>query len=287
MSNLNYVEDNGFNYTYGGKGNPIIVLHGLMGGLGNFKKFLEKFPSLGYQVFMPELPIYSSSLLDTNVKFFAKYINNIINFLGLKNVILVGNSLGGHVALVHAKLFPSQTKALVLTGSSGLYENAMGDTYPRRGDYEFIKKKTQSFNETTLSLKKLSEPQSKLLTLDLANAPDIAQTIAVTCLGLEIGCNLTGLHTLKIKETDRLVALQNEIKKLGTSIEITDNSLHLKSPNKLNSSIHIATYNDHRMAMAFAPLGLKTQLFIDDADVVSKSYPDFWSDLSALGFELN
>ena len=144
-----------------------------------------------------------------------------------------------------------------------------------------------SFNETTLSLKKLAEPQSKQLTLDLANAPDIAQTIAVTCLGLEIGCNLTGLHTLKIKETDRLVALQNEIKKLGTSIEITDNSLHLKSPNKLNSSIHIATYNDHRMAMAFAPLGLKTQLFIDDADVVSKSYPDFWSDLSALGFELN
>ena len=144
-----------------------------------------------------------------------------------------------------------------------------------------------SFNETTLSLKKLAEPQSKQLTLDLANAPDIAQTIAVTCLGLEIGCNLTGLHTLKIKETDRLVALQNEIKKLGTSIEITDNSLHLKSPNKLNSSIHIATYNDHRMAMAFAPLGLKTRLFIDDAEVVSKSYPDFWSDLSALGFELN
>ena len=89
MSNLNYVEDNGFNYTYGGKGNPIIVLHGLMGGLGNFKKFLEKFPSLGYQVFMPELPIYSSSLLDTNVKFFAKYINNFINFLGLKNIAVL------------------------------------------------------------------------------------------------------------------------------------------------------------------------------------------------------
>ena len=144
-----------------------------------------------------------------------------------------------------------------------------------------------SFNETTLSLKKLAEPKSKQLTLDLVNAPDIAQTIVVTCLGLEIGCNLTGLHTLKIKETDRLVALQSEIKKLGTSIEITDDSLHLKSPNKLNSNTHIATYNDHRMAMAFAPLGLKTQLFIDDAEVVSKSYQDFWSDLSALGFELN
>ncbi|RZP05567.1 MAG: alpha/beta hydrolase [Flavobacteriales bacterium] len=114
-----------------------------MGGLGNFKGFLENFPNLNYRVIMPELPIYSSSLIDTNVKYFAKYINKFINFLKLDNVILVGNSLGGHVALVHAKLFPEQTKALVLTGSSGLYENSMGDTYPRRGDYEFIKKKTQ------------------------------------------------------------------------------------------------------------------------------------------------
>ncbi|RCL67861.1 MAG: alpha/beta hydrolase [Cryomorphaceae bacterium] len=114
-----------------------------MGGLGNFKEFLENFPNLNYRVIMPELPIYSSSLIDTNVKYFSKYINKFINFLKLDNVILVGNSLGGHVALVHAKLFPEQTKALVLTGSSGLYENSMGDTYPRRGDYEFIKKKTQ------------------------------------------------------------------------------------------------------------------------------------------------
>ena len=144
MGNLNYIENNSFKYTVGGEGDPIIVLHGLMGGLGNFKGFLEKFPDLGYQVFMPELPIYSASLLDTNVKFFAKYINTFIKKLGLKKVILVGNSLGGHVALVHAKLFPLNTKALVLTGSSGLYENAMGDTYPRRGDYDFIKNKTQN-----------------------------------------------------------------------------------------------------------------------------------------------
>lgn len=92
---------------------------------------------------MPELPIYNSKLLDTNVKYFAKYINKFINSLKLNKVILVGNSLGGHIALVHANMFPSETKAIVLTGSSGLYENSMGDTYPRRGDYEFIKKKTQ------------------------------------------------------------------------------------------------------------------------------------------------
>ncbi|MGB0185904.1 MAG: 3-phosphoshikimate 1-carboxyvinyltransferase [Flavobacteriaceae bacterium] len=144
-----------------------------------------------------------------------------------------------------------------------------------------------TFEGTVLSLKKVDTPPIKKLTLDLTNAPDIAQTIAVTCLGLQLDCDLTGLHTLKIKETDRLVALQNEIKKLGTSIQITNDSLHLKSPSTLRSGVHIATYNDHRMAMAFAPLALKTTLYIDDAEVVSKSYPDFWEDLSTLGFEMN
>lgn len=144
-----------------------------------------------------------------------------------------------------------------------------------------------TFEGTVMSLKKVDTPPIKKLTLDLTNAPDIAQTIAVTCLGLQLDCDLTGLHTLKIKETDRLVALQNEIKKLGTSIQITNNSLHLKSPSTLRSGVHIATYNDHRMAMAFAPLALKTTLYIDDAEVVSKSYPDFWEDLSTLGFEMN
>jgi len=144
-----------------------------------------------------------------------------------------------------------------------------------------------SFDGTTLSLKKIDKPLLKKLKLDLTDAPDIAQTITVSCLGLQLDCDLTGLHTLKIKETDRLVALKNEIKKLGTTIEITKNSLHLNSPTALQSGVHIATYNDHRMAMAFAPLALKIPLYIDDAEVVSKSYPDFWSDLSALGFEMN
>ena len=141
---IKHVEKFGFKYLTAGKGNPIIILHGLMGGLGNFESFISHFSKAGYKVIMPELPIYSASILDTNVKFFANYINKFINLLGLKHVILVGNSLGGHVALLHSKLFPKVTKALVLTGSSGLYENSMGDTYPKRGDYEFIKKKTQN-----------------------------------------------------------------------------------------------------------------------------------------------
>lgn len=124
------------------------------------------------------------------------------------------------------------------------------------------------------------------LICNLNNSPDIAQTIAVTCFGLGIGCNLTGLHTLKIKETDRLEALKTELSKLGANISVTDDSLTIQQSNNLNSNIAIATYQDHRMAMAFAPLALKTSLIIQDVEVVSKSYPTFWDDLKSIGFQL-
>jgi 3-phosphoshikimate 1-carboxyvinyltransferase len=120
---------------------------------------------------------------------------------------------------------------------------------------------------------------------DLNNTPDIAQTIVVTCFGLGIGCHLTGLHTLKIKETDRLEALYVEMTKLGANIQVTNDSLTLVASNQINSNISIATYNDHRMAMAFAPLALRVPIIIDNAEVVSKSYPDFWKDLERLGFK--
>jgi 3-phosphoshikimate 1-carboxyvinyltransferase len=122
--------------------------------------------------------------------------------------------------------------------------------------------------------------------LDLNNTPDIAQTIAVTCFGLGIGCHLTGLRTLKIKETDRLKALKAELGKLGAKVSVTDDSLTLQPSATINSNIRIATYNDHRMAMAFAPLALKVPIIIENAEVVSKSYPDFWNDLQKIGFEL-
>ena len=123
--------------------------------------------------------------------------------------------------------------------------------------------------------------------LDLSDAPDIAQTIAVTCYGLGVACDLTGLHTLKIKETDRLFALQNEMTKLGATIEITDKSLHLqKRTNPIHPNVLIETYHDHRMAMAFAPLALLVPIRIQDADVVTKSYPGFWEDLEQSGFLL-
>lgn len=140
-------------------------------------------------------------------------------------------------------------------------------------------------NSVTLVKSSTVNPQS-VIKFDLANAPDIAQTIAVTCFALGLPCDLIGLHTLKIKETDRLVALKTEIEKLGGNVEITDKSLHLSASNTMKEYVPIATYNDHRMAMAFAPLALKTPLVIEDAEVVSKSYPTFWDDLESIGFKI-
>ncbi len=145
---------------------------------------------------------------------------------------------------------------------------------------------SSKFNNSVLTIEKVSDDLPKSLDLDLSNTPDIAQTIAVSCLGLQINCNLTGLHTLKIKETDRLLALKNEIKKLGTNIEISNNSLEINLPKPLLKNVEIKTYNDHRMAMSFAPLMLRTDIYINDANVVSKSYPNFWNDLEKLGLNL-
>lgn len=144
-----------------------------------------------------------------------------------------------------------------------------------------------SFSTNHIRLKKTVDCQLTKVNCDLANAPDIAQTIAVTCFGLGIGCHLTGLHTLKIKETDRLEALYTELTKLGADISVTDKTLTLRPSTTIQKNVAIDTYNDHRMAMAFAPLALKTSLFINNAEVVSKSYPDFWKDLKSLQFDVN
>jgi 3-phosphoshikimate 1-carboxyvinyltransferase len=142
------------------------------------------------------------------------------------------------------------------------------------------------FDGNEMTLVKIPDFKFEDVDFELNNTPDIAQTIVVTCLGLGIGCNLTGLHTLKIKETDRLEALRIELTKLGANISVTNHSLTLIAANTINPNIKIATYNDHRMAMAFAPLALKVPIIIENAEVVSKSYPDFWEDLKSLGFNI-
>jgi 3-phosphoshikimate 1-carboxyvinyltransferase len=144
-----------------------------------------------------------------------------------------------------------------------------------------------TFGKNSINLKKVKVSTKEILEIDLKNAPDIAQTIAVTCFAEGIACNLSGLHTLKIKETDRLVALHDELSNLGATISVTDISLHLKKSSVINENIAIKTYNDHRMAMAFAPLALRVPIKILNAEVVTKSYQKFWEDIQQIGIKID
>jgi|TARA_B110000881_G_C18597217_1_gene532320 3-phosphoshikimate 1-carboxyvinyltransferase len=142
-----------------------------------------------------------------------------------------------------------------------------------------------SFLNDIITIKKTeSKDLNKSLKLDLSDTPDIAQTIAVTCFGLGLSCDLHGLHTLKIKETDRLEALKVELTKMGAIVSITKDSFHLTKSSEIKSNITIETYNDHRMAMAFTPLAIFKPIIINNPDVVSKSFPDFWDHLKGMNF---
>ena len=152
----NFKKEGKYNYFEAGEGTPIVILHGLMGGLSNFEEVADYFSTRGYKVLIPELPLYSQNLLKTNVKAFARYVKDFITFKNLERVILLGNSLGGHIALYHTKMYPEKVAGLVITGSSGLYENAMGDSYPKRGDYEYMKKKAEAvFYDPNIATKEL------------------------------------------------------------------------------------------------------------------------------------
>jgi len=142
-----------------------------------------------------------------------------------------------------------------------------------------------SFSNDIITIKKIeSKDLNKSIKLDLSDTPDIAQTIAVTCFGLGLSCDLHGLHTLKIKETDRLEALKVELTKMGAIVSITKDSFHLTKSSEIKSNITIETYNDHRMAMAFTPLAIFKPIIINNPDVVSKSFPDFWDHLKGMNF---
>ena len=144
-----------------------------------------------------------------------------------------------------------------------------------------------TYKENTIRLTKMenySKPDS--LEFDLLENPDLAQTISVTALCMGIPLVLNGLQTLKIKETDRIIALKNELSKLGANVVYNDNSIAINPPDKLNENVNIKTYDDHRMALSFSPVGLITPIYIEDYNVVSKSYPDYWSDLKSIGFNI-
>ena len=137
------ITDGKYSYVEAGEGQPIIVLHGLMGALSNFDGVLNYFSEKGYKVIIPELPIYKLPLLKTNVKNLSKFLKDFMAYKKIDKAILLGNSLGGHIGLYFTKLNPDNVAALILAGSSGLYEKSMGDTFPKRGNYEYIKAKTE------------------------------------------------------------------------------------------------------------------------------------------------
>jgi pimeloyl-ACP methyl ester carboxylesterase len=139
----NLIKEGNFRYTEAGEGQPIIVLHGLLVELSNFDGVFNYFSENGYKVIIPELPIYKLPILKTNVKNLSKFLKEFMIFKKIDKAILLGNSLGGHIALYFTKLNLKNVAGIVLAGSSGLYEKSMGDTYPKRGNYEYIKLKTQ------------------------------------------------------------------------------------------------------------------------------------------------
>jgi len=144
------------------------------------------------------------------------------------------------------------------------------------------------FLNDKIYLKKNNIDLPDSISINLRDNPDLAQTIVVTCLGLGVNCKLEGLHTLKLKETDRLLALKREIEKFEVdSITISNQSITLKNNSKLKSGVSINTYDDHRMAMSFAPLSMINPIIIINPEVVSKSYLNFWNDLESLGFKIS
>jgi 2-hydroxy-6-oxonona-2,4-dienedioate hydrolase len=144
-----------FRFIEVGEGETLILLHGLFGALSNFQDLIEYFRTK-YKVVVPILPLFELDILHTTVGGLAKFVNRFIDTRNYRDIHLMGNSLGGHVALVHVLKHPEKIKSLILTGSSGLFENGMGDTYPKRGDYEYIKKKTQlTFYDPKMASKEL------------------------------------------------------------------------------------------------------------------------------------
>jgi pimeloyl-ACP methyl ester carboxylesterase len=156
-------EEHGFSYIDEGEGEVLLCLHGLMGALSNWEAVIETFKG-EYRVIIPMMPVFELPLLTTGVKTLAKFIHKFIKYKKLSNITLLGNSLGGHVSLIYVLAHPTLIKAMVLTGSSGLYENSFGSTFPRRENYEFVKERVEyTFFNPAVATKELVDDVYKLV----------------------------------------------------------------------------------------------------------------------------
>ncbi len=193
-----------FKYIEEGQGEPLVLLHGLFGALSNFEDLIEYFKRYN-KVVVPLLPLFDLDIFHTSVSGLEKYVHKFIETMDYRNVNLLGNSLGGHVALVYVLKHPENIKSLILTGSSGLFENGMGDTYPKRGDYEYIKKKTEvTFYDPKMATKELVDEVFEITNnrLKVIKIIALAKSAIRNNLGEELG---------EIKQPTLLVWGNNDI----------------------------------------------------------------------------
>jgi 3-phosphoshikimate 1-carboxyvinyltransferase len=220
----------------------------------------------------------------TNIGIESSFKNDIIKIAPtpkLNNVLVLVESDWSSASYFYSVVALSRKASITLNSYS---EKSLQGDATVKNLYEALGVNT-TFNNTenSITISKSNKELPNTILFHLIDTPDLAQTIAVTCFGLGIGCKLTGLHTLKIKETDRLLALKTELEKLGASVTITEDSLELLAAQEIKTNILIDTYQDHRMAMAFAPLSVRFPIVINDAMVVTKSFPTYWADIQKAG----
>jgi 2-hydroxy-6-oxonona-2,4-dienedioate hydrolase len=235
-----------FKFIEEGTGEPLVLLHGLFGALSNFKPLIEYFRH-HYKVVVPMLPLLEMDILHTSVGGLAKFVNKFIDARGYQGVHLLGNSLGGHVGLVHVLKHPEKIKSLILTGSSGLFENGMGDSYPKRGDYEYIKKKTElTFYDPNTATKELVDEVYGIVNNRLKAIKIIA--LAKSAIRNNLGEELNGIQqpTLLIWGNNDSITppfVAKEFNKLipNSELHFVDNCGHapmMEVPDEFNAILH-------------------------------------------------
>src|SRR5580658_8957364 len=235
-----------FRFIEEGEGEPLLLLHGLFGALSNFTGQIESFRHT-HKVVVPILPLLDLDLLHTTVGGLEKFLHRFIEYRGYKGINLLGNSLGGHVALMYVLRHPERIKRLILTGSSGLFENGMGDTYPKRGDYEYIRKKTQlTFYDPNIATKELVDEVYEMVNVRL-------KAIKIISLAKSAIRNNLGEELNQIKQPTLLIWGNNdtitppfvgqEFQRMipGSELHFIDNCGHapmMEVPDEFNRILH-------------------------------------------------
>ncbi|WP_298714660.1 alpha/beta hydrolase [Chitinophaga sp.] len=235
-----------FRFIEEGEGEPIILLHGLFGALSNFSGTIEYFKQFN-KVVIPMLPLFDLNILETSVGGLAKYVHKFIEARDYNNFHLMGNSLGGHVALVYILKHPERVKSLILTGSSGLFENGMGETYPKRGDYEYIRNKTAlTFYDPAMATKELVDEVFEITSNRLKVIKII--TLAKSAIRHNLGEELTTIKTPTLliwglNDTVTPPMVGEEFKKLipNSELHFVDKCGHapmMEVPDEFNRIMH-------------------------------------------------